>query len=117
MGTFLLRLRERQLQSNSRGEPLLPVSTKQRTALLILCRPKLRVKIDQVVSSLSLLPPLARFLLVASVNAASPPTCFLRFDPYARKGDEERRRLQFLSDVTATRIKELNQSSIAVLAY
>ncbi len=34
---------------------------------------------------------------------------------FARKGEEERRRLQFLSDVTAARIDEISQSSIAAL--
>jgi uncharacterized protein YecT (DUF1311 family) len=34
---------------------------------------------------------------------------------FAPKGEEERRRLQFLGDVTATRIEELNQLSIAAL--
>ncbi len=34
---------------------------------------------------------------------------------FAPKGEEERRRLQFLGDVTATRIEEINQSSIAAL--
>ena len=34
---------------------------------------------------------------------------------FAPKGEEERRHLQFLGDVTATRIEEINQSSIAAL--
>jgi len=34
---------------------------------------------------------------------------------FARKGEEEPRRLQFLGDVTAARIDEINQLSITAL--